>query len=1127
MSRVPASLRIEIHHDFAVLERRLEDLLRALKREHGPLAPAAVVVPTARLRAHLQETLAERCGTLCEVRFFHHDSLAAEAAADAAADGPGAAALRPIGDAAREAIAAEAAARVGGAMARWLAAVPTGAGAVLSTLDDLREAGIDAAAARRVAGLDDETRALLEVYSRYTQAFDRLRAAGFADRAGRIAAVLPHLPRFASRFQLIVHYGAYELVGMNLDLMRAAQASGVPTVYLAPGHPTAPAFAYARSFWKESFGIDPLVIDREGPSEEGRAGGDDRRPMAASLPLLYDEERTGAGGAEAEFFHAQGSGGELREAALLALRDHATAKTSARRIAVLARGLEPYGDRLADRARAHTLPFTTSASSPAASGGAARAALLLLRAVVLDFPAAPLLQLVRSGRLVAPRGTDPATAVDSWERLLRHYGLFGGRDLLSRTLPGWVEESPPPAARRPVPGSEEEPRRRRALLADAVHLSRLVTALERESADLLAARDGAAFAAAARSLFARRLAPFSSALGNDAGVSVVAEALADLEAMHAAGVRLETPAAALTAIERGLAGARSPLIAVGPDGEPRDRDEGGVRVLDVMQARGLSFDTVLLLGMNAGRFPRPVRPDPFLGDDDRRRLRTALGRPVPIKEDSRLEEHLLLALALGAARRRIVVGWQRADDEGRALSPSLALREIARVTLGTPDLETIVTTARSAGGDPLRGESGNRNEALLPRGEALVAAAIGAGSPRELAARLDAIEPLLPGGMLLPVKAGLEFLAAIEAPEDRGFDALVGSAATVAVDAAPDPARRRFSPSRLELLGSCPQQYFFRRLLHLEEWDDERAPYSLDPREIGVAVHEALATIYTRAAAAPPTGPDAIATLVDAAWQEAAARIAARLDPFYPGLWEQFGGAWRDAIVRFVKSDLPALLATGDPFECETWFETMLQLPGRDEPLVLGGRFDRLRTSRGRVIVSDYKTGGDLAQIVRPSEWLKGRRLQMPLYALLARTGARPEAGAPGGTGDRPGATAPSGIGAEVLVEVLGVGPRYERSPAGARADLDNAKLLQVSEGFFETLGVLVRLTDLGLYPLNESSEHCERCAFRRACRRGHGATLERLARRPELRDYRGLRRKSTRAPLLAATAEPGPGADE
>ena len=80
MSRVPASPRVEIHHDFAVLERRLEDLLRALKRAHGPLAPAAVVVPTARLRAHLQETLAERCGTLLEVRFFHHDSLAAEAA---------------------------------------------------------------------------------------------------------------------------------------------------------------------------------------------------------------------------------------------------------------------------------------------------------------------------------------------------------------------------------------------------------------------------------------------------------------------------------------------------------------------------------------------------------------------------------------------------------------------------------------------------------------------------------------------------------------------------------------------------------------------------------------------------------------------------------------------------------------------------------------------------------------------------------------------------------------------------------------------------------------------------------------------------------------------------------------
>ncbi|HZN02520.1 MAG TPA: PD-(D/E)XK nuclease family protein [Candidatus Polarisedimenticolia bacterium] len=1110
---MPASPRVEIHHDFAVLERRLEDLLRALKREDGPLAPAAVVVPTARLRAHLQERLAERCGTLLQVRFFHHDSFAAEAATDAAAAGARAAPLRPIGEAAREAILSDAAARAGGATARWLTAVPPGAGALLATMDDLREAGIDPAAARRVAGLSDEARALLAVYSEYGAALQRLRAAGFSDRAGRVAAALDHLPRFARRFHLLVHYGAYELVGMNLDLMRAAQASGVPAVWLAPGHPSAPAFAYARSFWREAFGVDPIPLrDDDAPAAAAARGADDRRLLGASLPRLYDEEHAPGEGAEVRFFHAQGCGGELQEAALTALQDHLGTATPACRIGVLARSLEPYAGRLADLAKAHALPLTTSASAPIAIAAAAQAAVRLLRVVLLDVPAPTLIELVRSGCLIPPRGTEPARVVDSWERLVHHYRVAGGLALIGRALTRWVEESPPPPARRPAPGSDGEARRRRALLADAVHLGRLVAALDRESADLRGCRDWSAFAAAARSLLEARLTPFASgAPEEDPGASGVLAALDDLEALHAAGVRFESPAAALQALERGIAAARTPLASLGPDGAARDQDEGGVRVYDVMQGRGLSFDTVILLGLNAGQFPRPARPDPFLGDDDRRRLREALGRPVPMKEASRLEEHLLLALALGSARRRLVVGWQRADEEGRALSPSLALREIARIARGQPDLEEIARTARRVSGDPRQAATDSiREHGLLPPEDALLAAALDAGSPQGLLGRVETLAPLVPGGAA-DFASGLEFLAAIESPDDRGFDTLVG--------ALRDDARsRRFSPSRLEMLGSCPQLYFFRHRLLLGEWEDPEAAHALDPREIGSAVHAVLAAVYARTDALSTGGHEALAAAVRSAWAEATERIAARLDPLYPGLWEPLGGAWREAIVRFVERDLPALLARGGTVECETDVDASVTLAGRAESLVLGGRFDRLLRAQNGVVVSDYKTGGDPGLFVRPLEFLKGRRLQMPLYALMAETGTVRGTGEPLGAGraDR------------VAVEVLGVGPRFERAPEEARAALDPGRFAQAREGILETLGVLVRLDDAGLYPLNESSDRCEWCVFRRACRRAHPATLERLAAKPELRDYALLRRKSTRAPLLAqAAALAGNGEEE
>src|SRR5262249_42470889 len=148
--------------------------------------------------------------------------------------------------------------------------------------------------------------------------------------------------------------------------------------------------------------------------------------------------------------------------------------------------------------------------------------------------------------------------------------------------------------------------------------------------------------------------------------------------------------------------------------------------------------------------------------------------------------------------------------------------------------------------------------------------------------------PLFPGntGMLA---AGLEHLRALESPEDRGFDALVGPPDAAGVDpAGSSQLPRPWSPSRLEMLGACPQRYFFRHLLFLDEWEETAEAHAIDPREIGSAVHEVLARLYgTAFSQAAPRAPRDPAEQVRAAWREATARIEGRLDPIYPGLWEQ------------------------------------------------------------------------------------------------------------------------------------------------------------------------------------------------------------------------------------------------
>ena len=114
-----------------------------------------------------------------------------------------------------------------------------------------------------------------------------------------------------------------------------------------------------------------------------------------------------------------------------------------------------------------------------------------------------------------------------------------------------------------------------------------------------------------------------------------------------------------------------------------------------MQARGLTFRWVALLGMHSGSFPRAPRADPILPDPARQRLREATGKPLPVKSEADAEERLLLSLLLGAAGKALRVSWQRADERGREKAPSLTLREVSRLALGRPDLAGLVRAATS------------------------------------------------------------------------------------------------------------------------------------------------------------------------------------------------------------------------------------------------------------------------------------------------------------------------------------------------------------------------------------------------------------------------------------------------
>src|SRR5262249_45911466 len=149
------------------------------------------------------------------------------------------------------------------------------------------------------------------------------------------------------------------------------------------------------------------------------------------------------------------------------------------------------------------------------------------------------------------------------------------------------------------------------------------------------ARRFSEWAAALRELLAARVRGFEALTGDPGGADAVggagtiAAALDDLRLLDATGLPFSSEAACRF-LDRAVAAGRVPLGSVGADGIRGAGDRGGLRVLDAVQARGLSCDALFVLGMNVDRFPRRPREDPFLPDEDRRRLRESLRRPVPV-----------------------------------------------------------------------------------------------------------------------------------------------------------------------------------------------------------------------------------------------------------------------------------------------------------------------------------------------------------------------------------------------------------------------------------------------------------------------------------------------------------------
>ncbi|MEI6082944.1 MAG: PD-(D/E)XK nuclease family protein [Verrucomicrobiota bacterium] len=448
---------------------------------------------------------------------------------------------------------------------------------------------------------------------------------------------------------------------------------------------------------------------------------------------------------------------------------------------------------------------------------------------------------------------------------------------------------------------------------------------------------------------------------------------------------------------------------------------GNVFVSDVMGARGLSFDFVVLLGLVEKSFPRVIREDPLLLDDERQQLSAAL----PLKRHGHDEERLLFDLTCRVARDQLILSFPRLDaGTARPRVPSSLLLEAT----GATDFKSMPcqVVPLAAFRDDV--------EAVDEREFDLVALHHAADRDQYLA-------------QTLPVVAG-----GVAAEKTRWRESrLTRYDGVIADPAALKLLRDRFgleklviSATSLEKFFQCPFAYFQQHVLGVEKWEEPEATIVIDALDLGSLYHAILEDYYRRGTLA----------VIDEQFQEFARTGVTG----YPTVWEIKKEIIRHEVTAFVAREQRRLSDEWQPREFEKEFKDLVVAP----PVRLRGKIDRIdfSTTGHHARVLDYKAG-KLPRGLKNNSLAAGETLQLPLYLLAA------EQLLPGVTVDD----------ASYLYFTMRGGYRAVKF---SHAALDDRRAELT--GLLQTASDMIRD---GVFAQHATVENCRNCDFRPICGNG------------------------------------------
>ena len=390
-----------------------------------------------------------------------------------------------------------------------------------------------------------------------------------------------------------------------------------------------------------------------------------------------------------------------------------------------------------------------------------------------------------------------------------------------------------------------------------------------------------------------------------------------------------------------------------------DREE--IIVADVIDARGVPFRAVAVIGLAEGEFPAALGEDPFLRDRDREHLRERFDIPLDPSTESAEAEFFYETVTRPS--ERLLLTRPRLTDNGAEWQPSPfweEVRRLAKVRTKTLTSETVPPPDQAASWPELL-------ESLAShRGYEHVRNWMGGSAPER--------------------KAGLERAARIlqlrqRRTESSPFDGdLSGISDQFAAKFGP---QHTWSSSRLESYRTCPFFFFVGSVLRLEE--REEPSEGLDARQLGNIYHHILEQVYQ--AVDDPADIEqltsALEDVADKVLDEAPRQEGFRETAWWAQSREEIKGNVQRSLEALAKlqGDYVPLLHEA-PFGL--WDYPPLVVGEGKESFRVRGLIDRVdRTPGGQVRVIDYKTAGPYTYGKKTV--VEGKRLQIPLYALAAR----------------------------------------------------------------------------------------------------------------------------------------------